>query len=61
MNWLRKAITARLMTIFVAERGERFITAISCRGVIYVITDYRLMRYDPDREEVTVEHYMRSF
>lgn len=57
MTWLREMMAKRFATIFVAERHERILTAVHCRGQIYIVTDCRLLRYEPEREEVqTLQH-----
>lgn len=56
MNWIREFIARRLTTIFVAVPPERILTAVHCRGEIFIVTDRRLLRYDPAREEIRVEH-----
>lgn len=49
-------ITGRFTVIFNAEPYERFVGAVQVRGVIYVISDQRILRYDPDRDQFTNEH-----
>lgn len=62
MNWIKslgRHLAARFSVIFACERFERIYGAVECRGQIYIITDSRLLRYDPERDEVQVEHFLR--
>ena len=55
MTWLREIVAKRFAAIFVAEHHERILTAVHCRGQIYIVTDGRLLRYDPERDEVHMQ------
>ncbi len=56
---LKKWALSWFVQIFVAERGERFVGACHCRGMIYVVTDCRILRYDPERDQVSMEAHTR--
>lgn len=59
MKAFRRWLAARLVTIFTAEHGERFLAVVNCRGALYIITDNRILRYDPESGQLTTETYTR--
>ncbi len=61
MTWLREFIARRFATIFVATHHERILSAVHCRGEIFIVTDGRLLRYDPERDEIRTEHNIGSY
>lgn len=55
INRMRRIAEARLCALLTARPGERFRGAVECRGLIYIITSDRILRYDPGREQFQVE------
>ena len=56
---IRAWFMRQFVAIFVAEKFERIVGTVPCRGVIYIVTDCRIFRYDPERDEVSAEGYTR--
>lgn len=59
MGWLRKWALSWFVTILVRERYEQYVGAVSVRGVLYIVTTDRVLRYDPERDQVTTETHVR--
>lgn len=56
MTWVLKRAVQ-----FTLPEYERVVTAFPHQDSIYVVTTGTLFRFDPRRELVQAEHYLRSF
>ncbi len=56
---LRKWALSWFVTILVRDNYEQYVGAVSVRGVLYIITTDRVLRYDPERDQVTTETHVK--
>lgn len=59
MRWLRNWWLARFTVLLTRQDYEHFRGMCECRGILYIVTDCRIIRYDPEREQFSTEVYTR--
>lgn len=57
-RWFEKKVVV-LMTRYTSHHFEYFVGVAECRGVIYIVTTDRILRYSPDHDEFTTEIRIR--
>jgi hypothetical protein len=51
LNWIKRKLSntvAKCAVRIMMDPGDKILGAVECRGVIYIITQYSIYRYEPD-------------
>ena len=59
MRQLREWVMRQMFTVFARQPYEQIVGGCNVRGVLYIITTDRIVRYDPERDQLTNESHTR--